>query len=107
MDSGEITEGPKLSWYGEYMAAYQALKKAKDYPKIKLAIYTDHETLSHLFKYITKCTETQFINLGRVNGLPLLSAIRKLEQGREFLNKHHMVQSPLGSPHSEMQSLTI
>jgi ribonuclease HI len=82
--SGEITEGPKQSWFGEYMAVYQALRKLSDYPNIRIEINTDHESLSKLFRIITTCSLKQFTNMGKMNGIPLLSAIRKLEQKRKF-----------------------
>jgi ribonuclease HI len=81
--SGEITEGPIQSWFGEYMAVYQALRKVAKYPNNALKIYTDHLSLARLFKYITSCSSRQLSAMGKVNGLPLLSAITNLELKRK------------------------
>jgi ribonuclease HI len=80
--SGEITQGPRESWYGEYMALYQAIKKLDAFPEIQLIISTDHLTLSNLFKLICMSSDKQLEKMNKINGLPILIAMRALERGR-------------------------
>jgi ribonuclease HI len=94
--SGEITEGPIQSWFGEYMAVYQALKKVEDHPKIPLAIMTDHESLSKIFILITTCSDKQFTNMSKNNGMPLLSSMRALEKKRSFKTSIKWVKAHSG-----------
>jgi ribonuclease HI len=80
--SGEIVDGPFQSWYGEYMAIYQALLKVEKFPNLKIKILTDHQSLANLFTEITTCSVSEFNSLQKQTGIPILSAIRHLEQQR-------------------------
>jgi ribonuclease HI len=82
--SGEIVDGPYQSWYGEYMAIYQALLNVEKFPNLKLKIFTDHQSLANLFSDITKCSDEEFNSQQNLSGIPILSAIRHLERQRRF-----------------------
>jgi exonuclease III/ribonuclease HI len=94
--SGEIVDGPYQSWYGEYMAIYQALLNIEKFPNIKLKIYTDHQSLANLFSEITKCSDTHFNSIQNLTGLPILSAIRHLERQRRTPTKVSWVKAHSG-----------
>ena len=94
--SGEITEGPRESWFGEYMALYQLLRKLQSFSEIILEIYTDHQSLARLFPFITTCPDDHFSKISKLNGIPILS-IRKLEQQRTHKTVIHHVKAHEGN----------
>jgi ribonuclease HI len=95
--SGEITDGPYQSWYGEYMALYQSLKALMPFPNIKAHVFTDHETLSNIFTEILTCTEKEFSAMYKLTGRPILSASRQLEQLRTQTTKIEWVKAHAGT----------
>jgi hypothetical protein len=86
-----------MSWYGEYMAVYKSLYYTHTHPSLKINILADHKASADIFPGITTCTEAKLANKNNMAGLPIWSAIRKLESQRDRISNITWVEAHVGN----------